>query len=285
MRGGSGVLAQDRPEPTAFRWTDLQTRALSAALLAPLAIGAIWLGASVWATVVLGLAAGIACEWVHICGRLVLSVAGFAVPGVVLLTGVMALAGAERAALLFLLVGFAAVASGGGRGGRSVSLAAGIPYVGLACIALLWLRGDGAAGRANVLFMMLVVWASDVGAYAAGRLIGGPRLAPRISPKKTWSGAIGGLLSAMMAGEVVAAMMTAGSASLRVATLAALLGVASQTGDLFESRMKRRFGVKDSGRLIPGHGGLLDRLDGVLAAAPVTALLALLAGRGVVVWQ
>ncbi len=256
MRGGSGALAQDRPDPAARRRTDLHTRAVSAAILAPLAIGAIWAGGAVWAAAILALAAGIACEWVQLCGQRVLGPGGLAVPGVVLLAGVVALTGHERLGLLVLLVGFAAAGWAGGAPGRSAggaaSLAAGVPYVGLACIALLWLRGDGAAGRPNVLFLMLVVWASDVGAYAAGRLIGGPRLAPRISPKKTWSGAAGGLLAAIAMGEAVAFLTAGASMPGRVAAIALLLGVVSQAGDLFESLMKRRFGVKELGPADPG---------------------------------
>ena len=163
------------------------------------------------------------------------------------------------------------------------TLGAGVLYVGLPCVALIWLRGDGAAGRGNVLFLLLVVWASDIGAYAAGRLFGGPKLAPGISPGKTWTGALGGLASAMLVGEA-AAQVIAGATLGRAAGIAACLGVAAQVGDLFESWIKRRFGVKDSGRLIPGHGGLLDRMDGVLAAAPLAAVLSVLLGPGRFLW-
>ena len=150
--------------------------------------------------------------------------------------------------------------------------------------AMLWLRDDPVAGRANVLFLLLVVWAGDIGAYLIGRWIGGPRLAPHISPGKTWSGAVGGLLAAVAAG-LVAAHVLSDAATWRVVVIAAALGVVAQAGDLLESFVKRRLEVKDSGHLIPGHGGLFDRLDGVLAAAPVAAMLALTLGRGVVLWQ
>ena len=161
---------------------------------------------------------------------------------------------------------------------------AGLAYVALAGAALLWLRDDPVAGRANVLFLLLVVWAGDIGAYLIGRWIGGPRLAPRISPGKTWSGAVGGLLAAVAAG-LVAAHVLSDAATWRVVVVAAALGIVAQAGDLLESFVKRRLEVKDSGHLIPGHGGLFDRLDGVLAAAPVAAVLALTLGRGVVLWQ
>ena len=155
------------------------------------------------------------------------------------------------------------------------SRAAGIAAMSLlAGGALLWLRDDPVAGRANVLFLLLVVWAGDIGAYLVGRWIGGPRLAPGISPGKTWSGAVGGLVAASVVGLLAAGLLSDGAAG-RAIPLAAVLGIVAQAGDLLESFVKRRLEVKDSGHLIPGHGGLFDRLDGVLAAAPVAALLAL----------
>ena len=166
------------------------------------------------------------------------------------------------------------------RGGALWLRMAGVPYVGLGAAALVWLRFDPAAGRLNVLFVVLTVWASDIGAYAVGRVAGGPKLAPAISPGKTWSGAVGGVFAAMMVTAVFA-----GDAWGRVALVAAGLSIIAQAGDLLESALKRRFGVKDSGRLIPGHGGLLDRLDGILTAAPAAAILAVMLGRGVMLWR
>jgi len=162
---------------------------------------------------------------------------------------------------------------------------AGVAYVLLAGVALLWLRADPVAGRADVLFLLLVVWAGDIGAYLVGRWVGGPRLAPRISPGKTWSGSLGGLLAAIAVGVLTAHLTSEALTIWRSALIAGLLGVVAQAGDLLESYVKRRLQVKDSGHLIPGHGGLFDRLDGVLAAAPMAALLALTLGRGVVLWQ
>jgi phosphatidate cytidylyltransferase len=164
-------------------------------------------------------------------------------------------------------------------------LAFGIPYLGLGAVALVWLRQSPAAGGANVIVLLLIIWASDIGAYAAGRAIGGPRLAPAISPGKTWSGAVGGLAAAATTGCAAAALLDNGAPSWRPAVFALLIGVIGQGGDLFESQLKRHFGVKDSGSMIPGHGGLLDRLDAVLTAAPAAALLALTLGRGVVLWE
>jgi phosphatidate cytidylyltransferase len=160
----------------------------------------------------------------------------------------------------------------------------GLGYVAVAGAALFWLRSAPGVGRANTLFLLVVVWSSDIGAYVVGRVIGGPRLAPRISPGKTLSGAAGGLLAAVAAGMLAAHVLANGS-PWRAIAVAALLGVVAQGGDLLESFVKRRLEVKDSGHLIPGHGGLFDRLDALLAAAPVAALLALILGRGVILWQ
>jgi len=164
-------------------------------------------------------------------------------------------------------------------------IAFGVPYIGLAAVALLWLRADPRAGLANTLFVLAIVWGSDIGAYMVGRLAGGPKLAPAISPGKTWSGAAGGLVSAALAGLVVATCFSSGFSPSHVMELAIVLGFVSQAGDLLESMLKRRFGVKDSGGIIPGHGGLLDRVDALLAVAPAAALLALSVGRGVVLWR
>jgi phosphatidate cytidylyltransferase len=137
----------------------------------------------------------------------------------------------------------------------------------------------GPAGLRNVLFVVLVVWAGDVGAYLVGRLIGGPRLAPKISPGKTWSGAGGGTVAAVLAGAAAGF-----ETPLRAAVLALVLSLVAQAGDLLESAIKRHFGAKDSGWIIPGHGGLLDRLDGVLAAAPVALLWSLASRPHAMMW-
>lgn len=225
-------------------------------------------------------AGGLAYEWVALCGGRPWRMPGLVVPAVVLFAGLVAVLDRERWALAALVMGAALAGLSSGRR----AMVAGVLYVGLASVALVWLRGDNAAGRANVLFLVFVVWASDIGAYAAGRLLGGPKLAPAISPGKTWSGAVGGLLTAMAVGEVAGELLAVAPIG-RAAMIAGLLGLAAQGGDLLESAIKRHFGVKDSGKLIPGHGGLLDRLDGLLTAAPAAAALALLLGRGVALWQ
>lgn len=184
--------------------------------------------------------------------------------------------------LLIAAIGLAIEWRGMCRHTRRVGpLLAGIPYLAPGILTLWWLRADDAAGLSNVLFVLAIVWASDIGAYAAGRLLGGPKLAPSISPGKTWSGAAGGLIAAL----IVPLFFSVGQPTTRGLLVATCLGITCQAGDLLESAIKRGFGVKDSGRLIPGHGGLLDRIDGLLAAAPVAALLAAWLGRGVVLWR
>lgn len=268
-------------EAARLRWGDLRKRVISAAILGPAALACVWFGADAWTALMALGAAGLACEWAILCRARPSAWPGVAAPALVLAAGAAAVAGHEALAVGAAALGavLAWLASG------KRSLGAGVLYVGIPCIALIWLRGDDAAGRANVLFLVLVVWASDIGAYAAGRTLGGPKLAPAISPGKTWTGASGGLVSAMVVGEAAAQVLSAGTPPARAAVLAAGLGIAAQAGDLLESWAKRQFGVKDSSQLIPGHGGLLDRLDGILAAAPVAALIALFVGPGRYLWR
>lgn len=151
---------------------------------------------------------------------------------------------------------------------------AGFLYMLLGALALLWIRDRSADGFDLVLWVFLVTWATDIGAYAAGRAIGGPKLAPSVSPNKTWAGFYGGVAAASL---IAGAWAVAAGLNLVVLLLAPLFAVAAQGGDLFESWMKRRAGVKDSGTLLPGHGGIFDRLDGLLPVAILTAA-AVLAG-------
>jgi len=275
------------PAAAPARWRDLRKRALTAALLAPAAILCIWLGAEWWAALMAVAVAGLAWEWVHLCGARARAFPGAAVPAAVLAAGGFALAGWPWLAFVVLGLGAYAGAALAGRGTVVPPnwLGFGVLYIGVAGVALIELRGDDAAGRGNVLFLFLVVWASDIGAYLAGRLLGGPKLLPAVSPNKTWSGALGGLAAAMAVGAGAALLVEPRGAVLWAALVAALLGVVAQMGDLLESWIKRRFRVKDSSGLIPGHGGLLDRLDGVLAAAPVAALLGAALGPGAHLWR
>jgi phosphatidate cytidylyltransferase len=237
--------------------------------MAPIALLCIWVGGLPWAVLIAGATIGLAVEWLTLCGLALKAQWGYAVMGIMVCTLTGAWLAGPGVALLIIAMG-ALVARR-----HSRALCTGICYIGLPCLALIWLRADPVAGRANILLIIVVVWATDIGAYLAGRWFGGPKLAPRISPGKTWSGAAGGLVAAVLVG-----LATAPSAAM----VAAGLSVMAQAGDLLESAAKRHFGVKDSGRLIPGHGGLLDRLDGVLAAALLGAVLAFIKGRGVLLW-
>jgi phosphatidate cytidylyltransferase len=182
-------------------------------------------------------------------------------------------------------VGVAAVASRS----RRAWCVAGIVYASAILVAPALLRTDVSVGFAAIVFLFAVVWTTDTVAYFAGRLIGGPKLMPRVSPSKTWSGALGGTLAAGAGGTLVAGFFGLGSL-VTVAAIAVGLSAASQIGDLAESAIKRRFEVKDASNLIPGHGGLMDRLDGFVAAAVAAVIIGLLRGgfeapaRGLMVW-
>jgi phosphatidate cytidylyltransferase len=151
---------------------------------------------------------------------------------------------------------------------------AGFAYASIAALSLLWVRERGDNGLALALWVFVIVWATDIGAYFAGRAIGGPKLAPAISPGKTWAGFYGGVAAATVIGGTWALSQHLHPVLL---LLGPLFAAASQGGDLFESWMKRRAGVKDSGRWLPGHGGLFDRVDGLLPVAILTAI-AVIAG-------
>lgn len=254
---------------------------LSAAILAPIGLACIRVGGPVFDVLVLAVLAGLGREWGSLLRRPLSGLRGLVLllwPVIACVAALVTTRWVEAVAMLAapLVLGPA--------------IAAGSAVVGLAGLALIWLRAGTGAGWDGVLFVILAVWASDSVAYLSGRAFGGPRLAPRISPAKTWSGSLGGLLGAMLVGAMLAMLLPAPegvSAAARVdrgLATGLLLGLAAQAGDLAESAFKRRCGVKDSGRLIPGHGGLLDRFDGLLAAAPVAALLSLAAPAGTGFW-
>lgn len=270
----------------------LQLRILSALVLAPIAIGAAWFG-SPWLPLLTALAAaGMAWEWARMCNAGRLGGSGVALIGIVLVPiATAALARAISPAVLVSLSGAACVwgVARLERAAAPFSLAFGALWVTLPCVLLLWLADTG-AGRITVLWIFAVVWATDIGAYAIGRRFGGPRLAPRWSPRKTWTGLIGGAGCAALAGWGTARALMyidpGGLPSVLPLVLASAgLAIVEQFGDLAESVAKRRFGVKDSSGLIPGHGGLLDRLDGLLAVIPAVALLTLIGGGSVLTWR
>ncbi|HTJ62798.1 MAG TPA: phosphatidate cytidylyltransferase [Alphaproteobacteria bacterium] len=193
---------------------------------------------------------------------------GYAAPFVVF--ALYRLIGAD-AALIALAVLAALFGAAAPR--NRVLVALGLPYVALTLIALSWLRDTWNGGWPLVFFVFVVVWATDIGAFFVGRTVKGPRLAPGISPNKTWSGFAGGLALAALAAIGLMAGALGASRPVQVVEIALGLSLLGQGGDLFESAIKRRFGVKDSGDLIPGHGGMLDRIDALLWVAPAFALL------------
>lgn len=166
---------------------------------------------------------------------------------------------------------------------------AGVVYAAAMFAAPVLLRGDAAFGLLAIVLLFAIVWSTDIFGYFAGRAIGGPKLMPAVSPKKTWSGAIAGTLGAMIVAVLVARIFGTFSVAA-IAGVALLLSVCAQAGDLFESFVKRKFGVKDSSQLIPGHGGVMDRLDGFWAAALVGCLIGVARGGfdapacGLLVW-
>ncbi|MHC2438232.1 phosphatidate cytidylyltransferase [Bradyrhizobium sp. USDA 4451] len=282
----SAAASEQRPAANEQGSRNLVMRVVAALVLAPLAIALAYLGGIAWSLLVTVAAIGLYVEWLVVTGlgrepRVV-------VPGALalLLAGVCLMAGRVDAALDVLLVGVVAVVlTSGVRRGWAV---AGLLYAAGAEIASVLLRLDPAKGFAALMFVLLIVWVTDIGGYFAGRSIGGPKLWVRVSPKKTWAGAIGGFVASLAVAASFAAFEIGTTGPLLM--LSAVLSVVSQLGDLFESAVKRRFGVKDSSHIIPGHGGLLDRLDGFVAAVIVAAIFGFLrggadgVGRGLMVW-
>lgn len=264
--------------------SDLTVRVLSAAVIMPLAVAAIWLGGWPFLALIVLVAAAMGWEWSTLCGVTIWQ--RVLVAAVMVISALLAFYGAYREAFSCIIAGslFVAVLSRIGRSVAPVLLPLGVVYVAVALLAIVWLRLLPEAGLLTVLWMASVVVATDVGAYFSGRSIGGPKLAPRISPSKTWSGLAGGVTCAVIAGVLDVLAMGTG-AIVQIAVLSGVLAVVAQSGDLIESVVKRHFGVKDAGNLIPGHGGVLDRLDGFLTVAPVTGLMTWIAGGSPLKWQ
>lgn len=288
MADGPDHVPEPAPPSLARRFADLKVRIASAAVLAGAGAVAIWLGGVVFAAWVALLAGAIGWEWRSVthhgggrCGPdaayLILAIAGAALlahfmgPGAAFwwLGGVLALGLAwdmitgQKTAAFWALVGGS--------------------YCGAAAIALVWLRQFEPYGMTSVIWIILVVAAADVGGYFTGKIMRGPKFWPRVSPKKTWSGMVGGLALAFFLGGLFS-WATSGTYFVEVCFVSALAAMVSQAGDLAESALKRRFDVKDASNLIPGHGGALDRFDGLIAATLVVAVLTNLRDQTVFVW-
>ena len=264
---------------------NLFLRVAAAAVLAPLAIAIAYAGGWLWSALVTLVAIGLYVEWLTIvAGR----------ERRVVISGIVALAAAGLclveswidAAFIVLLIGALVVAALGQA--RRGWMAGGFLYAAAAQTASILVRLDSRNGFVALIFVLLIVWVTDIGGYSAGRSIGGPKLWPRVSPKKTWAGAVGGFVASLVVAAGFA-ILDFGKAPWLL-PLSAILSIVSQLGDLFESAVKRRFGVKDSGHIIPGHGGLLDRLDGFVAAIILAAILGFVRGAmdgvgcGLMVW-
>lgn len=276
------------PGAGADRRSELALRVVSSMVLAPVALAAAWWGYPWFELLIAALAVAMTLEWARMVwgpdfGRP-------AVTNAAMCLFAIALAAQGHAPVIagLIAVGLAGAVGKGmvRRNWDHAWMIGGMAYVALPCVSVIWLRATVPGGLWVLVWLMLAVWSTDIAAYAVGRTVGGPKLAPRVSPGKTWSGLAGGILGA---GTVSAGLMAWQGLGAGVVALGFGLGLAvalvSQAGDLFESWLKRRFGAKDSGSLIPGHGGVLDRLDGMLAAAPVTALAVWLAGGDLSAWR
>lgn len=264
--------------------SSLWPRILASAILIPAALAAVYLGG--WLLALWVAAAGLAMsrEWVRIVHRedfgwrLALHALALVVS--------QALLAIEHpdwalAAILFAaLIGSVAAQA---REERGVWVILGILYIAVPCLSFVWLRHLPPHGLETVIWLLCVVWATDSAAYIAGSIFGGPKLAPLISPSKTWAGAVAGL-AAGTAASIVLAQVAGVAPSWQFIGASVALSFLTQCGDLAESFLKRTFGVKDASDLIPGHGGALDRLDGLIFATLGLAAFVGLAGRSPVTW-
>jgi phosphatidate cytidylyltransferase len=267
---------------------ELSLRVVSSLALAPLVLAAAYVGGWLFLLFWTLAAAGVWWEWTRLVGGSEFRAVRPA--GVVTLAAAAALLAGRKPELALLAVAAGAsvavmLVPAGHRGWTG----SGVAYAAVLVVAPAVLRGDASYGLPAILLLFAVVWTTDIVAYFAGRKIGGPKVWPRVSPKKTWSGALIGTLAAILVGLIVG--RAAGIENWpALVGLAFVLAVACQAGDLFESAVKRRFSAKDAGTLIPGHGGLMDRLDGFVAAALVAMVIGVSRGgieapaRGLLIW-
>jgi phosphatidate cytidylyltransferase len=285
---------------------NLMLRVASAAVLTPVTLAITYAGGWIFLALCTIAAGGILWEWTSLVSHR--ADARILAPGWAALLAGMVLIGFHLPNAAWAAIGGGALAAGlivavwprGQRVAASASwgsaflgsaswAASGIIYAGALLLAPALLRGDPDWGLTALLFLFANVWITDIFAYFCGRAIGGPLLWPKVSPKKTWSGAIGGLAGGVAASVAVAYASGIGRLGI-VGVMALVLSVLAQAGDLFESAVKRRFGAKDASHLIPGHGGLMDRLDGFLVAALAALLIGMIRqgtaapARGLLIW-
>ena len=245
----------------------------------PVVFGAVWLGGWFFAALTALVAGLMYWEWQGLCGfKGRMAVANAILCGIGPL--VLLAQGSFVAMYAWMLLIILVVFSAGGK--HRLFLGTGVAYIYLACISLVWLRELDMLGMETVIWLGAAVVMTDTCAYFTGRTIGGPKLAPKISPKKTWSGLVGGIVGAAGAGAVVAAAIDGNVVT--VTLVSGAFAVVAQVGDLAISKAKRAFDVKDSSNIIPGHGGVLDRFDGILSSSLVMALLGLAGGGSPLSW-
>jgi phosphatidate cytidylyltransferase len=266
-------------------------RAASAAVLAPLAIGGLWLGGWAFMALMGGAATLLAWEWAKMTAPGASRWMAVAVGAGIMVPALTAYLNDISLALVLLVFGAMVAFLIAEMVRRSpIDAAYGVFYIGWPLVLLVWLRVSEEGGR-WIILLFAVTWAADIFAYLVGSLLKGPKLWPRFSPNKTWSGFIGGLLGGTAAAVAIVGYAASGplfgedlsfsQVSLPLAALIGLAGaLATMAGDLWESALKRRYGVKDSGDIIPGHGGLLDRVDGLMFAVVVVAAIKLAVDSG-----
>ena len=289
------------PAERSTHWSKkpLTLRIISAAVLIPIVVAAVYAGHPAWDLLVVLFGGVMAWEWSRIAiksrpeasdlGRRSMSVT----PCLLVLAILLAYAFRDQLPPLleplsrpaFVFAAIVAVTFGAMSQYRVASLwfGLGVAYVAIPCIAIIALRADPAVGLQQILWIVALVIAADTGAYIAGRSIGGPKLAPRVSPNKTWAGLGGAVVSAAAVGAITAALMDLPSMA-KLTVVSGLLGIVAQMGDLAESAFKRHFGVKDASNIIPGHGGALDRVDGLIAVAAAVAGINYVVGSSVLTW-
>lgn len=263
------------PQARRFDWTNLGLRVASAVVIAPAVLWAIYAGGWPYLVLVAIGVALLAIEWGGMSAPRSPTRVAAVVAAAVLISVFIGYRGDFEwawGAIVLTAAGAAVVARGVAE--RPADAAYGVLYVAPAAICLIWLR-DTNQGRWWTLMLFAATWAADIGAFAVGSVLKGPKLWPRFSPNKTWSGFVGGLAASMGAGALMAALPYFQLNIWAAAFVGLAVGLATMAGDLWESALKRRFGVKDSGDLIPGHGGLLDRVDGLMFAVVVMAVLRL----------
>jgi phosphatidate cytidylyltransferase len=275
------------PSPPAkrFNWANLGIRVLSTIVLAPAALivllmDGVW-GSRLRLILIAVVAALLAIEWAMMSARRSGGLVAAAVTAAVLAAAFTADFQHYRIAwLVLVLCAGAAALIARGAAARPADAAFGALYIGAPLLALMWLRGGEPYGARWTVIVLAVAWAADITAFIVGNALKGPKLWPQFSPNKTWSGFVGGLLAATLAALAVAWFWPMQLGWPNALALGLFAGLATMAGDLWESMLKRRFGVKDSGDLIPGHGGLLDRVDGLMFAFLAVATVRLLINLG-----